>query len=474
MRVVVHADASREIGTGHVVRCLALAAALRRDGASVVLASDALVGDLADRAAGLGIEVVARKDAPRRPQWVVVDAYHLDPADRARLAMPNVPRLVIDDRGGDVSDAAIVLNPNLYAGPGGPTRAGDGELLAGPAYALLTPDYADAAAERDQPSTARRLLVTMGGSDPNDGSRIALDACAALEPSPELRIVIGSGYAWPDQLIRRAEEVGAHVVRGARSLLEHIAWADLVVAGCGTTVLEAARLGRPLVGIILADNQVAVARAVEQEGIGVVAGRHPGLDAASLTRVIDSMRHDREGRATAARRGPHLVDGRGAGRASRVIRTGPLRLREATLADADRLLAWRNDPGARAASFDSGLVSREEHVAWLSARLGRPEHRIWIGELGGEPVGVVRFAMDGRVATISVAVASERRGSGIGARLIAGGCGRLAGESAADVVDAWIRLENDASLAAFRSATFRLAETLADRVRLRLSLVAVP
>lgn len=470
MKVVIHADASREMGTGHVVRCLSLAAALRRDGAEVALATQRLVGDLRDRATALGIVVVNRGAAPRRPSWIVVDGYHLDARSRAGLAEPEVPRVVIDDLGGSVADAAFVVNQNLYAGPAGPTHASDGELLAGPTYALLHPEYADAKPERAQPRIADRILVTMGGSDPHDASSIALMALAKLEPRPHVRLLVGTGHPSADALAGQAAELGVDVRREQPSLEKHLAWADLVVSACGTTVLEAARLGRPIVGIVLAENQIGVAEALEREGLGTVAGRHPTLRSEVLRRVVEAMRDDHQGRELAAERGPQLVDGRGAHRLSRAMRTGPLRLRAATMEDADQLLAWRNDPATRAASFATDAIDRETHVAWLRDRLVDVNHRVWIAETEGVAVGVVRYGIEARVATVSVNIAPDRQNSGLGTRVIGAGCARLAADSVVDGVDAWIRPENEASLRAFRAAGFRLAERQEDRLRYRLSL----
>lgn len=470
MKVVLHADASREIGTGHVVRCLALAAALGREGAEVMLAADTLVGDLAVRAAALGIAVVHRDAAPRRPSWVVVDGYHLDVASRANLAESEVPRLVIDDLGGPVSGAALVLNQNLYAGPAGPTWATEGELLAGPTYSLLHPAYADAKPEREQPALAERILVSMGGSDPHNASSLAIESLVAMDPGPDLRLTIGTANPFGDALALRATQLGVEVARDPPTLVDHLAWADIVVSACGTTVLEAARLGRPLVGIVLADNQRRVAEALEREGLGTVAGRHPSLSADALRRAVTGLSGDLRRRRAAAERGPELVDGQGARRVARAMRIGPLDLQPATLEDADRLLAWRNHPTTRAGSFSSQEVERSSHIAWLGDRLNRGDHRLWIANLGRAAVGVVRFSIDGPVATISVTVAPDRHGGGLGTRLIGTACARLAAEGLVEGVDAWIRPENAESIAAFRAAGFRLAETQADRWRYRLTL----
>lgn len=471
MDVVIHADASPTIGSGHVVRCLALAAALRAGGARVTLAAAHILDGLRDRADALGVPVVPRETAPRSPDWVVIDGYHLDVAARRHLADPGAPRLVLDDVGGEANDATIALNQNLFASPSGPTRAASGELLAGPHYALLGPEFAGASPARPQPSRADRILVTMGGSDPRDATSRAVAALAGLVPRPTVRVVVGTAHPDRAAVARAAADGGFEIEVNVPSLAPHLAWSDLVVSGCGTSVLEAARLGRPIVGVVLADNQQAVARALERDGLGIVVGRHPTLDLAVLRSAVAELRDDQLRRMTIAKVGPSLIDGRGAHRVVRILATGPLALRAATRDDGDALLAWRNDASARAASFDTQPIAASAHHAWLADRIHSESHRIWIGLLRGVAVGVVRFAIDAETATISVVVAPEHRGGGIGTRLIAAGCARLAAELGARSVEAWIRPGNDASEAAFRAAGFRVKPVAdSDRICYRLSL----
>ena len=473
MRVVIHVDASPSIGTGHVVRCLALAAALRRGGSQVTLATDELTVALRARAARLEVEVVRREAAPADPDWVVFDGYHLGREDRDALAPLGTLRLVVDDLGESLDDATLILNQNIYATPAGPSRGGpDAELLAGPAYALLNPEFADVPADAlPPPSVARRVLVTMGGADPNNATAAVIGGLGALSHDPQVRVVIGGSHPSPGETEELARRAGFEVVRDVPSLAPHVTWSDVVVTACGTSVLEVACLGRPMIGVVLAPNQELVAAAVEREGLGIVTGRHPRLDPVKLANDLDALRADQPRRTRAAARGRRLVDGRGAGRTADVLRTGPLRLRPASLEDGPRLLEWRMDPEARAASFDSGTIALDAHMAWLREQLSSEAARTWIGMLGDVPVGVVRFNVEGGRATVSVTVAPDRRSAGIGARLISLGCSKVAATTHVRHVDAWIRRENTASEQAFIRAGFRPAsDDLADRRRYELAL----
>src|SRR2546428_12807146 len=86
--------------------------------------------------------------------------------------------------------------------------------------------------------------------------------------------------------------------------------------------------------------------------------------------------------------------------------------REARMADADVLWRWANDPETRQNSFNTSPILYEEHVAWLSQRLGSDATPIWIFSDGDVPVGQVRFDISGDVAEIGITGSTEQRARG--------------------------------------------------------------
>jgi RimJ/RimL family protein N-acetyltransferase len=116
---------------------------------------------------------------------------------------------------------------------------------------------------------------------------------------------------------------------------------------------------------------------------------------------------------------------------------------------------WANDADVRAASFQTRPIGWDEHVAWLRDKLADARARIWLGEVGGKPAGIVRFQLRGKRATISVSVGAEWRGTGIGTRLIGAGSWRLLAEGRVASIDAWVRPDNATSLRAFEACGYR-------------------
>jgi UDP-2,4-diacetamido-2,4,6-trideoxy-beta-L-altropyranose hydrolase len=130
-------------------------------------------------------------------------------------------------------------------------------------------------------------------------------------------------------------------------------------------------------------------------------------------------------------------------------------LRPATASDRDSVLAWRNHPEIRRASFDDRPIDADRHAEWFAAALDDESRILLIGEQDGLPIGFLRYDCEGDVATLSAFLAPERIGSGLGSRLMAAGT-RWIADHRPQVrrIEAHLRAGNDRSLRALRRAGF--------------------
>jgi RimJ/RimL family protein N-acetyltransferase len=163
-----------------------------------------------------------------------------------------------------------------------------------------------------------------------------------------------------------------------------------------------------------------------------------------------------------------------------------LSLRRATSSDCDQVYHWVNDPLTRQASFESAAIPYADHVGWFTQILADPTRQLFMAELAATspssarvPLGVVRFAVaeTAAAAVISINLAPERRGRGMGKRLL-----HAATSEASALgyrrVDAYIRPSNLASIRSFEAAGYQLVEEStrsgqAERLY-RLQLVTAP
>jgi RimJ/RimL family protein N-acetyltransferase len=143
------------------------------------------------------------------------------------------------------------------------------------------------------------------------------------------------------------------------------------------------------------------------------------------------------------------------------VTAGPpiVRLRPATMADADLVLGWANDPSTRAASFHPAAIERGDHLRWMASLVESPSTRFWIGEAAGRPVGQVRIDLLGRgvghrVGEISISIAPEARGLGLGRALLAVAVAEAGEGLAIETLVARVRLDNPVSLGLFAQGGF--------------------
>ncbi|MBK7073573.1 MAG: GNAT family N-acetyltransferase [Myxococcales bacterium] len=135
--------------------------------------------------------------------------------------------------------------------------------------------------------------------------------------------------------------------------------------------------------------------------------------------------------------------------AASAVRTADLRA--AGPGDREQVLTWNQAPDVRAASLDPRPIDPAAHARWFAARLADPHGQIWIAEVAGVAVGVVRIEReradaDGR---ISIVLDPAWRGRGVGRAIITAACAADPG-----AVIAEIRPDNLASQAAFAAAGF--------------------
>ena len=330
----MRADASVAMGTGHVMRCFALAQAWRDAGGGAVFAMAQATPAVEDRLQRESMGVTRLKAEPgsaddaqetialargKQSSWVVVDGYGFAADYQARLRSAGLKVLFIDDNGhAGVYSADLVLNQNAHADEElYRSREPSTKLLLGPRFAMLRREFsAWRGWKREIPVVARKVLVTMGGSDPDNFTRKVVDGlCATTGEKLHIRVLAGGSNPHAASLAELAGgENSIQLVRDATDMPEQMSWADLAVAGAGSTCLEMCFMGLPALLIDLAENQTPIANELARRGTAYHLGSSktvtPELVAVETRRVLGSVAE----RRAISQRGRELVDAAGAKR----------------------------------------------------------------------------------------------------------------------------------------------------------------
>ncbi len=474
--ILIRADASLTIGSGHVMRCRTLARELQRRGAAITFLSRRQPGDLISMLEqefpvlalpqlpltatqtsegqplqgrelyGAWLGCSQNQDAAdclqalalagiRGASWLVVDHYGLDATWETQLlgglAGDAVPRLlVIDDLADRAHQADLLLDQNFFGEATDARYAGlvpeHCRQLLGPHYALLGPHYAQLHPLVPPRTELRRLLVFFGGVDPANLTGRALEALLAPELA-HLAVDVVLGLQSPHrqavaELVARRPHTTLH--DPLPSLAGLIVRADLAIGAGGATTWERACLGLPSLVVAIADNQLPFAVALDQVGAIQLLG-----DAASVTveQIVQALLAALPG-AWPRACGHGLTDGWGAARVATALLglKPPLQLRPATVADEALLLRWANDPYARANSFSPAPISPADHQRWFQAGLADANRLLLIAsDSQGCPLGQIRFdrqpqpALEApREARIDLSLDRCARGQGLATELV--------------------------------------------------------
>lgn len=354
MLVAFRADASVQIGTGHIMRCLTLAEELRHQGHQCRFICRDHQGHLGNLIANKGFRlellpsnagaiqedgqetsyaewlgVPWQLDAEQtltaldsaEPDWIVVDHYALDVLWEKQVSRGVSRVTVIDDLADRFHQANLLLNQNL----GGAASDYEGLLppscktLIGPEYALLRPEFSrirpESLRKRSEPILSR-ILVSMGGVDaPNATAAVLRSLEASSLPSNiQLDVVMGATAPWLSEIQESAKgsRFSVTVSTNVQNMGERMLLADLSIGAAGSTSWERCALGLPSIVVSQAFNQSAILTALSDAGAAVKLN-FP-FDDNELSGLVTDFYEHPEKLARMATNASRLCDGRGAHR----------------------------------------------------------------------------------------------------------------------------------------------------------------
>jgi UDP-2,4-diacetamido-2,4,6-trideoxy-beta-L-altropyranose hydrolase len=410
-RAVFRCDAGRSIGTGHFVRCLALAEALVERGWSCLFLS--LPGSRAALAHNVPFpaEIIEAHavDDPRTVRSLVPHGCDLFVLDSYRLGIQHETALdgwcgtslVFDDRPFRRHAASLLLDPTLGRTPEtyAPLLSGNTRLLLGPAYALLPADFAEARpralARRAAEGGPPKILMALGSScGARSALEIALEACRISGLIGEIHVV--APEAWPLPVESGRMRIIAH--GPAPQMYRLMTACDIAIGVAGASAWERCCLGLPTILLRLGDSQADTAEALAETGAVIDFGTSVALSAELIAHGLQGLADNPSRRRDLAMRAAIICDGRGTRRVASVLspwcaRDGEaVTLRPATRRDAGLMFQWQQAPAVRRYLPNPELQSWETYLGWLESRLGDAEAGPFsIIVKSGRDVGVLRL-----------------------------------------------------------------------------------
>jgi len=338
--LILRADANSRIGTGHLMRCLALAQSWRANGGEATFVTNCESVALRERLKIEGFVVVeienpytreadwlrAREISQNFSQaWCVVDGYHFDAKFHGLIRASGGRVLVVDDTAHlPFYDADTILNQNINAAELQYNCPPDTRLMLGTKYALLRSEFfAWQDWKRETPEVARKFLITMGGGDFHNQTLKVIRALGNLKiENLKARTVLGANYSHLPELERVVGESPVHIelIKSAENMGELMKWADVAVSAAGSTCWELAFMQVPSVLIVTAENQISLAAGLSKAAFALNLGWFEQVSQSALTVSLSAVSFDRQRRQKMSETGREIVDGRGAARTVKALR----------------------------------------------------------------------------------------------------------------------------------------------------------
>lgn len=408
--LVIRADAGGDLGTGHVMRMIALAQAWQDRGGQVTIVSCQCPESLKERIIEEKISPISlgnfqlggdeelaatlslAKDLGTR--WIAIDGYHFSAGYQKALKDQGFKVLAVDDYGHcETWHADIVLNQNISLSEKETTPASS-IFLRGLRYTLLRREFKAGDSRRSQRVQAPlSVLVTFGGVDPVGATSRILKCLGGIKATEfRAKALVGPANPQVDEILKQSEDspFPLEVIVGAKDMPALYDSVDRVISAGGSSCYEWMARHRPGWVTSIAPNQDEIVRAMHTHKVAAGVQSLDETDDTGLTDNLAAWLADSNPPA------PAELDSYGADRVAAMMAEIPCWLRRADAArDARFLFDLANHPTVRSAGRHTNLIPWDRHLEWLEQHIDREQSALFVIEFEDRgPAGLVRLHGD--------------------------------------------------------------------------------
>jgi UDP-2,4-diacetamido-2,4,6-trideoxy-beta-L-altropyranose hydrolase len=333
-QLFIRADATFQIGIGHLMRCIALAQKWMSSGGSVTFITHCESENLRQKICEEGFNLVRLKGShpqssdfettcsivnKSKQSWLILDGYHFTPDYQKAIRNTGIKLMIIDDYNHHpVYDVDFILNQNIGAEFFRYNCDSNATQLLGCDYTILRKEFRQYKQnKRVILQKANRIIVTMGGADPDNITLKVLNTLDLLgDSSLDVKIIAGPSNHNADSLRTAASQslFNCEIYHDVEKMSVLMDWADLAIGAGGSTCWELAFMGVPSLIIIVDDNQEKIAHGLEEKGVIINLGWHSLLDEKECAEKIQGLLFDQNKRAIMSQQSKQIIDGTGVDR----------------------------------------------------------------------------------------------------------------------------------------------------------------
>lgn len=331
MHLIFRADAGKQIGSGHLMRSLALAQSWQELGGEVIFVTNCESIALIEKLKNAGFKIVKIENSYPHPSdleitkkilsqhpnsWCIVDGYHFDSDYYDSIRKDGNRVLAVDDTVRlAFYDVDAILNQNINAEELDHKCPPETVALLGTKYTMLRQEFLKRQDRQHEiAEIAQKILITMGGSDFQNQTLKAIRAIEKLAiKNLQIRAVVGSSNPHLAELEKIIENSSAHIelIRNAENMAELMNWADLAISAAGSTCWELCFMGVPTVLIVTADNQIDLAEGLGETDFAENLGWFEKVSVEDVADTLSQILPDKQRRKKMSKTGQTIVDGKG-------------------------------------------------------------------------------------------------------------------------------------------------------------------
>jgi UDP-2,4-diacetamido-2,4,6-trideoxy-beta-L-altropyranose hydrolase len=327
MKIAFRVDATPDIGIGHLMRCLALSEELRRRGHECFFLLKVVHPEILERIKKFGctpyllprtatlqqdLDSVIEYVFNQSIDWVITDHYQIDASYVKEIKHQGFHVLSIDDNAQMHYYSDILVNQNIGAEKLTFSAEPYTKLLLGPSYVMLR-DELLRRAEKRHDSSVRKMVITLGGTDPDNFLLSVLHSLEDVTKDIDILAVLGpfNPHGAALHAFQQTTKMRLTLIQSPPNMADLYLQADLAISAAGSSCYELAYFGIPNLIITVAENQLSIAHEMDRQKIGIYLGEKYEVQQEYLKDKVKEFLKNQSLRKHMSENGQRLVDGEG-------------------------------------------------------------------------------------------------------------------------------------------------------------------
>jgi len=439
MKVLFLTEGGRNIGFGHITRCIALSDGfkLKKISSYFLIKGDETIIDLLKnkkyemfdwiKNSQKTLEIVKDYD------FVVIDSYLAPKKLYEKISeIKNGNLLMIDDYKRIVYPPGIVVNPSIYGDKLKYPKIKGVKYLLGPKYIILRKEFWNVPKKKIS-KEIKNILITFGGT-------------ASNEFMEKIERFIKENF----------KNVKIYVVNPnkkkltPKQMLKLMLKSDLCISAGGQTLYELARVGVPTIGICFADNQLLNLKYFEKYGFIKFAGWYDEKNV--LSKLLDKIREINNIKGNSLNNINNYTLLSFIKEVICILILRRLNIRKVENGDIWKIYKISNDLLVRKNSFNSQKITKKEHVNWFK---NLDKDKFFVAQYNDDIIAQVRFKENKEGDIISISLDSKYRGFGLSDYILNETLDLYQKKNSEKKIIAYIKRENISSVKLFEKVGFK-------------------